>query len=115
MSFLYIFLPPGDSKFVSVTYRLFKLPAKPCEPATVTYNGGIEGFEEEFSFDHGIVFKKGEECHVKAGLASILTHSRYNKYFTVCPGEEKGPGKCSKLEKDPFEYCSQRGNKKGCC
>ncbi|RUS77594.1 hypothetical protein EGW08_014633 [Elysia chlorotica] len=105
----------GDAKFVSVTYRLFKLPDTSLEDATVTYNGGIEGFEEEFNFDHGIVFKKDEECNVKAGLASILTHSRYQKYFTIIPGEKKGPGKCSKLEKDPFEYCAERGNKKGCC
>ena len=42
---------------MSVTYRLFKLPETSSEDATVTYNGGIEGFEEEFNFDHGIVFK----------------------------------------------------------
>ena len=54
---MFFFFSPGDAKFVSVTYRLFKLPEKPSEYATVTYNGGIEGFEEEFSFDHGIVFK----------------------------------------------------------
>ncbi|CAG5129249.1 unnamed protein product [Candidula unifasciata] len=104
----------GDAKFVSVTYRLFKLPPGSGVPSTVVYNGGIDSFEEEFQFDHGITFKKGEECHVKAELASILTNSRYKKYFTISPGE-RGPCKCAKLDKDPFEYCAQRGSPKGCC
>ncbi|CAL1529835.1 unnamed protein product [Lymnaea stagnalis] len=104
----------GDAHFVSVTYSLFKLPAQPCATSTVVYNGGIQGHEEAFAFDYSITFKKGEECHVKPELASILTNSRYSKYFTIAEGES-GPCKCAKLEKDPFEYCTERGNKKGCC
>lgn len=104
----------GEAKFVSVTYSLFKLPAGERKPTTLLYNGGIEGFEEEFKFDHGITFKKGEEAHVKGELAAILKSSRYSKHFTFSEGE-KGPCKCAKLEKDPFEYCAEQGNKKGCC
>jgi len=104
----------GDAKFVSVTYSLFKLPDSPRAPATIVYTGGIEGFEDEFKFDHGITFKKGEEAHVKGELAAILQASRYSKYFTFSEGE-KGPCKCSKLEKDPFEFCAERGNQSGCC
>jgi arsenite methyltransferase len=104
----------GDAKFVSATYRLFKLPAGPGVTMSVVYNGDIEGFEEELLFDHGITFQRGEECHVKPELAQILKSSRYNKYFTITPGQ-KGPCKCAKLDKDPFEYCTEKGNKKSCC
>ncbi|KAH9515316.1 Arsenite methyltransferase [Bulinus truncatus] len=66
----------GDAKFASVTYRLFKLPQnQPQEVATVIYNGGIQGFEDEWPFDYAITFKKNEECHVKPELASILKTS----------------------------------------
>ncbi|XP_059162887.1 arsenite methyltransferase-like [Physella acuta] len=104
----------GEAKFVSATYSLFKLPSEPVPESTVVYNGEIEGYEEQFAFDHGITFKKGEECHVKPELANILTSSRYRTYFSISPGE-KGPCKCAKLDKDPFDYCTERGNKKGCC
>ncbi|XP_035828612.1 arsenite methyltransferase isoform X1 [Aplysia californica] len=104
----------GDAKFVSVTYSLFKLPEGERSPCTIQYNGGIQGYEEDFKFDHGITFKKGEEAHVKAGLAAVLKTSRYSQFFTFSDGE-KGPCKCSKLDKDPFELCAEQGNKKSCC
>uniref|UniRef100_A0A8C2IL49 Arsenite methyltransferase n=1 Tax=Cyprinus carpio TaxID=7962 RepID=A0A8C2IL49_CYPCA len=40
----------GDYKFVSATYRLFKLP-KGSESCQVIYNGEITGAEESFDFD----------------------------------------------------------------
>ena len=48
----------GDARFVSVTYRLFKLPpGTKGEPTQVIYNGQISGYEKEFRFDHQHVFK----------------------------------------------------------
>uniref|UniRef100_A0A2C9JPV2 Arsenite methyltransferase n=1 Tax=Biomphalaria glabrata TaxID=6526 RepID=A0A2C9JPV2_BIOGL len=104
----------GDAKFVSVTYRLFKLPQVQSHASTVVYGGEIQGHEDELPFDYAITFKKNEECHVKPELATILKTSRYRKYFTFSEGEH-GPCKCAKLEKDPFEYCAQQGNIKSCC
>lgn len=50
----------GEARFVSVTYRLFKLPpGAKIEPLQVMYNGEITGYEQEFKFDHQHVFKVG--------------------------------------------------------
>ena len=50
----------GEARFVSVTYRLFKLPpGAKTEPLQVMYNGEITGYEKEFKFDHQHVFKVG--------------------------------------------------------
>ena len=48
----------GNARFVSVTYRLFKLPpGTKGEPTQVIYNGQISAYEKEFRFDHQHVFK----------------------------------------------------------
>lgn len=48
----------GNYKFVSATYRLFKLPKgfekKPC---LAMYDGNITGLEEAFEFDAQYTFK----------------------------------------------------------
>ncbi|KAJ8316865.1 hypothetical protein KUTeg_004769 [Tegillarca granosa] len=48
----------GDARFVSVEYRLFKLPKK-CDQTSsqVIYNGEIPGYEDEFVFDFKTSFK----------------------------------------------------------
>ncbi|KAH9515314.1 Arsenite methyltransferase [Bulinus truncatus] len=103
----------GDAKFLSATYRLFKLPHEQGKNMAATYNGGIQGYEDELPFDYTISFRKNEECHVELELASILETSRYKKYFTFSNGE-KGPCGCSKMAKDPFEYCAEQENKTVC-
>lgn len=46
------------AEFVSVTYRLFKLPKDTkSEPREAIYEGDIRGAEEEFKFDHKYTFK----------------------------------------------------------
>lgn len=49
----------GDARFVSATYRLFKLPPKDQfkDSRLVIYNGEITGYEEEVIFDHKYTFK----------------------------------------------------------
>lgn len=48
----------GDCRFVSATFRLFKLPktgqAKRCQ---AVYKGGITGHEKELIFDANFTFK----------------------------------------------------------
>ena len=54
----------GDCRFVSATFRLFKLsktgPTKRCK---VIYNGGITGHEKELIFDVNFTFKVNKDFH----------------------------------------------------
>ena len=48
----------GDCRFVSVTFRLFKVPGSSrAGPGQVIYNGGIVGHERELVFDANFTFK----------------------------------------------------------
>ncbi|XP_072787312.1 arsenite methyltransferase isoform X3 [Taeniopygia guttata] len=48
----------GDCRFVSATYRLFKVPAgSRTGPGQATYSGGIVGHEQELVFDANFTFK----------------------------------------------------------
>lgn len=60
-----VFLAGDDAKFVSVTYRLFKLPSTLKSATKVTYKGGILGSCDELEFDHAVTFKVLNGCTVK--------------------------------------------------
>ncbi|CAL8361329.1 unnamed protein product [Merluccius merluccius] len=47
----------GDFKFISATYRLFKVPRSASKPCQVVYDGGITGMEDSFTFDSQYTFK----------------------------------------------------------
>ncbi|MED6280609.1 Arsenite methyltransferase [Characodon lateralis] len=47
----------GDFKFVSATYRLFKVPKGNNRTCQVMYNGGITGAQDVFHFDCQYTFK----------------------------------------------------------
>jgi len=48
----------GDCRFVSATFRLFKVPGSSrAAPGQVIYNGGIAGHEQELEFDASFTFK----------------------------------------------------------
>lgn len=48
----------GDCRFVSATFRLFKVPGSSrAGPGQVIYNGGIVGHERELVFDANFTFK----------------------------------------------------------
>ena len=53
----YPFRNKGDFKFLSATYRLFKVPRGAGKPREVVYQGGITGMEESFSLDSQYTFK----------------------------------------------------------
>nr|XP_020498468.1 arsenite methyltransferase [Labrus bergylta] len=100
----------GDYKFVSATYRLFKVPKGNAKSCQVIYNGNITGVEDRFEFDCQHTFKVGEVVEVDAELATILTHSRFKEDFTFKP--PGGPCEpCTVKPKagvvDPFELASQ--------
>ncbi|XP_015239796.1 PREDICTED: arsenite methyltransferase [Cyprinodon variegatus] len=113
----------GDFKFVSATYRLFKVPRGNTKSCKVMYNGGITGAEDVFQFDCHYTFKANEAVEVDGEAASILTHSRFAEDFTFQPPG----GSCEPCNKpkadvvDPFELASQLASKGpkpaagGCC
>uniref|UniRef100_A0A672PKJ7 Arsenite methyltransferase n=1 Tax=Sinocyclocheilus grahami TaxID=75366 RepID=A0A672PKJ7_SINGR len=74
----------GNYKFVSATYRLFKLPkGSEKKSCLVMYNGEITGVEESFEFDGQYTFKVcNKEMEVDGDVASILSNSRFSGEFT---------------------------------
>ncbi|XP_065750608.1 arsenite methyltransferase [Phocoena phocoena] len=101
----------GDCRFVSATFRLFKLPKTgPTKRCQVIYNGGITGHEKELIFDANFTFKKDETVEVDEETAAILKNSRFAQDFLIRPIGEKLPtcGGYTALEakdiiKDPFK------------
>lgn len=122
----------GDCRFVSATFRLFKLPkTEPAKRCQVVYNGGISGHEKEFIFDANFTFKEGEAVDVDEETAAVLKNSRFAQDFLFRPTGETlpGPRGCSaRQSKDiitnPFKLAEQSDKMKpkhafdaagGCC
>ncbi|XP_044293745.1 arsenite methyltransferase isoform X2 [Varanus komodoensis] len=119
----------GDCKFVSATFRLFKIPRECSAGCTeVIYKGGIPGHERELEFDINYSFKQGEVVDVDDETAAILQNSRFSRMFLIHPISQKlltPEGYCSrKLKekiKDPFKLVEQLKAKdpaqssSGCC
>ncbi|NXB72846.1 AS3MT methyltransferase, partial [Donacobius atricapilla] len=77
----------GDCRFVSATFRLFKvLSGNWAGPGQVIYNGGIVGHERELVFDANFTFKEGEVVDVDAEMAAILQSSRFADEFLIRAG-----------------------------
>ncbi|NXL41194.1 AS3MT methyltransferase, partial [Podilymbus podiceps] len=78
----------GDCRFVSATFRLFKVPSSSrAGPGQVIYNGGIVGHERELVFDANFTFKEGEVVDVDAEIAAILRSSRFAEEFLIRTSE----------------------------
>ncbi|KAM9770353.1 arsenite methyltransferase [Menidia menidia] len=110
----------GDFKFVSATYRLFKIPKGSTEACQVIYNGSITGAEERFQFDCQYTFKANEVVEVDGDVAAILSNSRFAGDFTFQPpgGSDKFCGVRPKAGiVDPFELAVQGSGPAtgGCC
>ncbi|XP_057635207.1 arsenite methyltransferase [Chionomys nivalis] len=122
----------GDCRFVSATFRLFKLPktgqAKRCQ---AVYKGGITGHEKELIFDANFTFKEGEAVEVDGDTAAVLKNSRFAQDFLFTPvvAELLAAQSCSGLETkdiitDPFKLAEESDKAKprhapdgagGCC
>lgn len=118
----------GDYKFVSATYRLFKLQKglekKPC---LVMYNGDITDSEESFEFDAQYAFKVDKVMEVDGDVANILRNSRFSEEFTFQPQgvNTASSGGCwakpNAVSVNPFELVQQLGSASvspstgGCC
>ncbi|XP_027262906.1 arsenite methyltransferase isoform X2 [Cricetulus griseus] len=76
----------GDCRFVSATFRLFKLPkTEPAKRCQVVYKGGITGHEKELIFDANFTFKEGEAVEVDEETAAVLKNSRFGQDFLFTP------------------------------
>ncbi|CAD5126206.1 DgyrCDS14376 [Dimorphilus gyrociliatus] len=73
----------GNAKFISATYRLFKLPKHNVPKMLVTYCGNIEGHEHNFKFDIYNNFKTNQRHLVSKELSLIFSTTRYAKYFRI--------------------------------
>lgn len=113
----------GDYKFISATYRLFKIPKGPTEPCQVMYNGSITGVESSFQFDSQYTFQADKVVEVDGELAKILTKSRFAEDFTLQPpggSSERCGVKVKASTVDPFELApllekQQPGSATGGC
>ncbi|CAH1778283.1 unnamed protein product [Owenia fusiformis] len=108
----------GDAKFVSVTYRMFKLPKTEKPASQVIYEGNIEDSEKEFKLDYNHIFCAGDVVSVDSDISTILQCSRLADEFTFQPSAVKGGASCSPKEEDivdPFEYLAKGGPSKGAC
>ncbi len=68
------FTHTGDFKFVSATYRLFKVPKGNTNPSKVIYQGNITGVEENFQFDYHYTFKVCRSCCTRTAQCLQLIH-----------------------------------------
>ncbi|XP_025966115.2 arsenite methyltransferase isoform X2 [Dromaius novaehollandiae] len=122
----------GDCRFVSATFRLFKVPAGGrAGPGRAVYNGGIAEHERELAFDANFTFKEGEAVDVDADTAAILRSSRFAEDFSIqasgvgADANAALPGCCRGRVKericDPFQLLERPGapapacGPHGCC
>lgn len=114
----------GDFKFISATYRLFKVPKGNTNPCKIVYQGKIAGVEENFPFDCQYTFKANEVVEVDGEMATILTKSRFKKDFTCQQPGSSGEACAIKPKAsivDPFELALQLEKQNpgsatgGCC
>lgn len=77
----------GATRFVSVTYRLFKIDEldEQCEDYghIATYRGGIEGAETTFWLDDHHAFEAGRPERICANTAAMLSQTRFAAWFDV--------------------------------
>ncbi|XP_042192919.1 arsenite methyltransferase [Callorhinchus milii] len=92
----------GDYKFVSATYRLFKIPAHDSkEELQVIYNGSIAGCEGKLEFDANYTFEEGEVMDVDEEMAMILKSSRFADKFTMHPANKVASGEAGGRARQP--------------
>lgn len=100
----------GDFKFVSATYRLFKVPKGQTKTCKVIYNGGITGAQDVFQFDCHYTFKvciyptswrwKDDSRLIARELSKLCQTWLFS---TDQPGA--GGGRRRSLHPDTFQIC----------
>ncbi|KAJ1769431.1 hypothetical protein IW140_004390 [Coemansia sp. RSA 1813] len=76
-----------DTRFYSITYRLFKISkaddAAAAAAATAVYKGTVPGHPDKYELDVDHAFAKDAAVAVDGTTAAILKHSWLSKYFDV--------------------------------
>ncbi|XP_067897378.1 arsenite methyltransferase-like [Heterodontus francisci] len=91
----------GNVKYVSATYRFFKLPAgRSDQKAWVTYKGTVTDHEDQLVFDSVHTFKKDKAVEVDGELAMVLKTFRFAPHFVFKPVEGQEP-----LKDGSQQYC----------
>ncbi|XP_033636245.1 arsenite methyltransferase-like [Asterias rubens] len=102
-------LKEAGIRFVSATYRLFKLTAgAPANRLEVNYLGNVTDYPDELPFDALAKFKKGCPVNVSGEVVQIVRQSRYSSAFTIKDAEE--------CPVDPFKFLTTaQASSGGCC
>jgi hypothetical protein len=105
----------GDIRFVSATYRLFRLADRPGAEDyghRARYRGGLEGAEEALLLDHATRLPAGESVAVSAETAAILARSRLAPFVDVTAGDGVHRGPFPAGDPSPFALAKPAA---GCC
>ncbi|CAG5130322.1 unnamed protein product [Candidula unifasciata] len=98
----------NNAKYTCAAWRLFKLPPGAKRgPATVTYLGTIEDYEETFPWDVDLMFMKGQPVNVDAELATILAFTTFKKNFDI---KDYNGTVTTKRNQDPFKRMADLAN-----
>jgi len=94
----------GGTKFVSVTFRLFKtedLEEQPEDYGEVaTYLGTMKGSEASYKFDNWLTLPANVATHVDGNVATILRSGWLSSHFRVEGSRSQHVGPCS--PRDPM-------------
>ncbi|XP_039271361.2 arsenite methyltransferase-like [Styela clava] len=102
----------GDTKFVAVTYRLFKLPTNIIrEPKDVLYKGEIFGHEDEIQFDCKLKLIRGIPQATDGDTTAILQSARFKNEFSFRKSGNYVP---SFEVDDPFVLAASSDGKSWC-
>lgn len=111
----------GNTRFYSITYRLFKVSTldRQCEDygQSVVYNGGIEGSETLYWFDEHHAFEKGRPERV-CGNTNDMLKGRYSSYFTFVGDRSVHYGKyldCDTMAAINYKKTESNGAGGSCC
>jgi arsenite methyltransferase len=111
----------GNTRFYSITYRLFKVSSldRQCEDygQTVTYNGGIEGSDTLYWFDETHAFELGRPERVCGNTYDMLK-GRYERYFTFNGDRSTHYGKymeCDTMAAATYKSASKNTDSGSCC
>lgn len=97
----------GAARFVSATYRLFKVPELEMSSEnygqTAIYQGGIANHGDMFQLDADCAFPLGQIVPVSGNTHRILSASRFGRFFELIGNQNSHYGVFAKnRSEDPF-------------
>ncbi len=109
----------GDIRFVSATYRLFKVGGLEAGSEdyglSVIYRGTVPGHAEQLSLDEQHCFKAGEEVAVSGNSFRLLAASRFAPHFEFDGDFETHHGGFSERAQASPSFASGPSSAASCC